>query len=191
MAPKRGPVVFIFITVMLDMLALGVIIPVLPKLIENFLGGDTGRAAEIIGLFATVWAYISDVTPPEKRSQGFGMLGMAFGIGFILGPALGGILGDVNPRLPFWGAAFLTLINTLYGAFVLPESLAKENRVKFEWRKLQGANGSLRGIAELIGPGVFTLHLQHSLRLRDICRGLHSFYRRYSWQSRRLWHGEV
>jgi len=167
---KGASVTFIFVTVLLDMLALGVVIPILPKLIESFVGNDTASAARIFGLFGTVWAlmqflfspvigslsdrfgrrpvvllsnfglaadyvlialapsllwlfigrmisgitsssistafaYIADVTPPEKRAAVFGKIGVAFGAGFILVPALGGVFGDVSPRLPFWIAA--------------------------------------------------------------------------------------
>jgi DHA1 family tetracycline resistance protein-like MFS transporter len=197
---RPAAVAFIFVTVVLDVLALGIIIPVLPKLVEKFLGGDTARAAEMFGLFGGVWAlmqfifspvlgalsdqygrrrviliscfglgvdyifmalaptlwwlfvgrvisgitaasftvagaYIADVTPPEKRAAGFGMMGAAWGLGFVLGPALGGVLGGINPRLPFWVAAGLTLVNAMYGLFVLPESLSVKNREKFSWRR--------------------------------------------------------
>lgn len=197
---RPAAVIFIFVTVVLDVLALGIIIPVLPKLVESFLGGDTAYAAEMFGLFGTVWAlmqfifspvlgalsdqygrrrviliscfglgidyifmavaptlwllfmgriisgitgasftaagaYIADVTPPEKRAAGFGMIGAAWGLGFVLGPALGGILGGIDTRLPFWVAAGLTLLNAMYGLFVLPESLSLENREKFSWKR--------------------------------------------------------
>jgi DHA1 family tetracycline resistance protein-like MFS transporter len=197
--PRRAAVIFIFITVVLDILALGIIIPVLPVLVEDFLGGDTARAATMFGLFGTVWAlmqfvfapilgalsdqygrrpvilisclglgldyflmavapslswlflgrilsgitaasfstagaYISDVTPVEKRAAGFGMIGAAFGVGFVLGPALGGVLGAADPRLPFWVAGSLALANAAYGYFVLPESLPPERRKPFAWR---------------------------------------------------------
>ncbi len=197
---RPAAVIFIFVTVVLDVLALGIIIPVLPKLVESFLGGDTAHAAEMFGLFGTVWAlmqfifspvlgalsdqygrrrviliscfglgidyifmavaptlwllfmgriisgitgasftaagaYIADVTPPEKRAAGFGMIGAAWGLGFVLGPALGGILGGIDTRLPFWVAAGLTLLNAMYGLFVLPESLSLENREKFSWKR--------------------------------------------------------
>ncbi|HEY6258544.1 MAG TPA: TCR/Tet family MFS transporter [Xanthobacteraceae bacterium] len=200
-AARRAPAfIFIFITVLLDMLALGMIIPVLPKLVVDFLGGDTARAAQIYGLFGTAWAlmqfvfspvqgalsdrfgrrpvvlmsnfglgldyilmalaptltwlfagrvisgitsasistayaYIADVTPPEKRAARFGMLGVAFGVGFVLGPALGGLAGAVSPRLPFWIAAALSLANAAYGFLVLPESLPAERRAPFAWRQ--------------------------------------------------------
>ena len=71
-------------------------------------------------------AYIADVTPPEKRAAAFGMIGSAFGLGFMLGPAIGGVVGNINPRLTFWAAAAFALLNTLYGLFVLPESLPHE-----------------------------------------------------------------
>ena len=83
--------------------------------------------------FAAATAYIADVSPPEKRAANFGLIGAAFGLGFILGPALGGVLGDVGLRVPFIVAGALTLLNALYGWFVLPESLAKENRRAFSW----------------------------------------------------------
>jgi len=93
--------------------------------------------------FATAGAYIADVTPPEKRAAAFGMFGAAFGIGFVIGPALGGMLGEKDLRLPFWVAATLTLLNVLYGYFVLPESLAIEHRKPFSWSRANPV-GSLR-----------------------------------------------
>jgi DHA1 family tetracycline resistance protein-like MFS transporter len=224
-APHRGhrpaALAFIFITVVLDMLALGMIVPVLPMLVERFVAGNTARAAEIYGLFGTVWAlmqfmsspvmgslsdrygrrpvillsnfglaldyvlmalaptlswlfvgrvisgitsasgatagaYIADVTPPEKRAASFGLLSVAFGLGFILGPALGGVLGAIGPRLPFWVAAGLSFANAMYGMFVLPESLPPERRVRFEWRRSNpvGALELLRSNRELFGLGI-------------------------------------
>jgi len=89
-------------------------------------------------------AYIADVTPPEKRAAAFGVLGSAFGLGFVLGPAIGGLVGNVNPRLTFWAAAAFALINTLYGLFVLPESLPRERRTsRLEWKRANPV-GSLR-----------------------------------------------
>lgn len=194
------------------MLALGIIIPVLPKLVTNFLGGDTAKGAQVYGIFGTIWAlmhflcspllgalsdhfgrrpvillsniglgldyflmalaptigwlfigrmisgitaasiptayaYIADTTQPEKRAASFGLLGAAFGVGFILGPALGGLLGSVDPRLPFWVAGALSLVNALYGVFILPESLSKENRAPFRWKKANPI-GSLTLIKE-------------------------------------------
>lgn len=215
---RPAAVAFIFVTVVLDVLALGIIIPVLPKLVENFLSGDTGRAAEIYGLFGSVWAlmqfvcspvlgalsdrygrrpvillsnfglgldyifmalaptlswlfvgrvisgitgasfttagaYIADVTPPEKRAGSYGIIGAAWGLGFVLGPALGGLLGDLDPRMPFWVAAGMTLLNAMYGMFVLPESLGLEHRRKFEWRRANplGSLKLLRSHRELLG----------------------------------------
>ncbi len=203
---------------MLDVLAMGVVIPVLPRLVEGFVGGDTARAARIYGLFGgvwslmqfvcapllgamsdrfgrrpviltsnfglgfdyilmalspnlwwlfagrvisgitgasvtTAWAYIADVTPPEKRAAGYGLVGSAFGLGFVLGPATGGVLGGIDPRLPFWVAAALTLTNALYGLFVLPESLAPEHRARFQWRRANpvGALALLRSKPQLSG----------------------------------------
>src|SRR5213594_3607163 len=85
--------------------------------------------------FATAAAYVADVTPVERRAGAFGMVGAAFGIGFVLGPALGGLLGGIHPRLPFWVAAGLSLANALYGLLVLPESLPRERRAGFAWRR--------------------------------------------------------
>jgi DHA1 family tetracycline resistance protein-like MFS transporter len=91
----------------------------------------------------TGMAYMTDVTPPEKRASAFGLLGAAFGMGFVLGPAMGGVLGSVNPRLPFWVAGGLSLVNGMYGLFVLPESLSKEHRSGFSWKRANPL-GSLR-----------------------------------------------
>ena len=200
MKPRKAAVAFILITVMLDMLALGLIIPVLPKLVLGFLSNDASSAAKWLGIFGTAFAlmqlffapvlgvvsdrfgrrpvillsnlglgldyvvlalapsigwllvgrvlsgitaasvptgfaYISDVTPPEKRAGAFGLIGAAFGVGFVLGPALGGLLGSFDPRLPFWVAAGLSLANALYGFFILPESLPRERRKAFTLRR--------------------------------------------------------
>ena len=197
---QRAALTFIFVTVTLDMLAFGIVIPVLPHLIVQLIGGSIAKAAvwtgafgalfmlmqfvfspiqgalsdrfgrrsviliSCLGLgidfavmalapvlwvlfvgravsgicaasFSTANAYIADITPKEKRAAAFGMLGAAFGIGFIVGPALGGFLGHLQIRLPFWVAAGLSLLNFGYGYFVLPESLPKEKRsLRFEWR---------------------------------------------------------
>jgi DHA1 family tetracycline resistance protein-like MFS transporter len=221
-APRRAALAFILITVTLDMLALGVIVPVLPRLVVDFAGGDTARGAEIYGLFGTVWAlmqfffspilgsisdrfgrrpvillsnlglgldyifmalaptiswlfvgrvisgitsaslstayaYIADVTPQEKRAAGFGM---------VVGPALGGLLGGVDPRLPFWVAAGLSLANACYGWLVLPESLPRERRMGFSWRRANplGSLVLLRSHPELFGLAVvnFLSNLAHA-----------------------------
>ncbi|HVF10357.1 MAG TPA: MFS transporter, partial [Abditibacteriaceae bacterium] len=84
--------------------------------------------------FTVANAYIADVSPPDKRAQNFGIVGAAFGVGFIIGPALGGFLGQWGPRVPFWAAAGLCFANLLYGWLVLPESLGRESRRPFAWR---------------------------------------------------------
>jgi DHA1 family tetracycline resistance protein-like MFS transporter len=197
---RKAALIFILITVTLDILALGMIIPVLPHLFEQFLGNDTAMAARYYGYAGMLWAgmqflwspvlgtlsdrfgrrpvvllsnlglgldyifmalaptlswlfvgraisgitaasittagaYIADVTPADKRAAAFGMIGAAFGIGFVIGPALGGLLGGIDPRLPFWVAAAMSLANFCYGWFVLPESLPPEKRTpKFVWK---------------------------------------------------------
>jgi MFS transporter, DHA1 family, tetracycline resistance protein len=189
---------FIFVTLLLDILGLGLIIPVLPKLIEEFSNHNLEQASTTYGILIAVYAlmqflfapvlgslsdkfgrrpvillsllgsgldyillayaptlawlfvgrviagitaanittasaYIADISPPEKRAQNFGIIGAAFGLGFILGPALGGVLGDVGLRIPFLVVAGITLLNWLYGYFVLPESLKPEHRREFSW----------------------------------------------------------
>jgi DHA1 family tetracycline resistance protein-like MFS transporter len=209
---------FVFVTVVLDMLAIGIIIPVLPKLVVDFVGGDAAEGARVYGLFGTAWAlmqfvfspvqgalsdrfgrrpvillsnlgvgldyivmalapslgwlflgrvisgitaasistayaYVADVTPPQLRAARFGLLGAGFGIGFVLGPALGGLTGAIDPRLPFWIAAGLSLANALYGFFVLPESLPLDRRAPFAWQRANpvGALTLLWSEAQLIG----------------------------------------
>lgn len=247
---RRAALAFIFITVVLDMLALGMIVPVLPKLIQDFVQGNTARAAEIYGLFGTVWAlmqfifspvlgalsdrygrrtvillsnfglgldyivmalapgvgwlflgriisgitsasfstasaYIADVATQEKRAAGFGMLSAAFGLGFILGPALGGVLGNIAPRLPFWVAAAFSLLNALYGLFVLPESLPLEKREPFSWRRANpvGSVKLLRSHAELFGLAIssFIGNIAHEALPTTFV--LYAMYR-YSWNER-------
>lgn len=92
-------------------------------------------AGSTAGVLATANAYIADVTPPEKRAQSFGLMGAAFGVGFIIGPVIGGLLGQYDLRLPFWFAAGCSTINFIWGYFVLPESLKPENRRAFEWKR--------------------------------------------------------
>ena len=240
-APAGGAAVaFIFVTILLDMFALGLILPILPKLVESFVDNDTAQAARIFGLFGTAWAlmqfvfspllgslsdrfgrrpvvllsnfglgldyvlmalapslswlfvgrvisgitsasvstafaYIADVTPPEQRATMFGKIGVAFGAGFILGPAVGGLLGGMDPRLPFWVAAGLSFANALYGLLILPESLPPERRSPFRWKsanpvgalRLLGSDRVLAGlslvtflaqVAHVVLPSTFVLY---------------------------------
>jgi DHA1 family tetracycline resistance protein-like MFS transporter len=117
--------------------------------------------------FSTAGAYIADVTTPEERAAAFGKIGMVFGLGFILGPALGGWLGAIDPRLPFWGAAALSLMNASYGFFVLPESLSHERRMAFAWKRANplGSLTLLRSHHELFGLAAvaFLGYLAHAV----------------------------
>jgi DHA1 family tetracycline resistance protein-like MFS transporter len=97
--------------------------------IGRIIAGITGAS------FTTASAYIADVSEPEKRAQNFGMIGVAFGVGFIIGPFIGGVLGDLNIKYPFYAAAALALMNAAYGFFILPESLDKEHRREFDWKR--------------------------------------------------------
>ncbi len=201
MKQRTAPaLIFIFITLLLDVTGLGIIIPVFPKLIEQLIDGDISQAASYGGWlsfsyalmqfvfspilgglsdrygrrpvllfslfgfgidylfqgfaptiewlfvgrllagvtgasFTTANAYIADISTPEKRAQNFGLVGAAFGVGFILGPVIGGFLGQYGPRVPFFVSAGLTLLNFVYGLFILPESLAPENRRPFDWKR--------------------------------------------------------
>ncbi len=195
---KANPLTFVLVTILIDAIGFGLIIPVMPALLSELLGIPSEAAARwggyltffyaamhfvfgplignlsdrfgrrpvllaslgalafdyvVMGCSTTIWilfvgriltgicgatfptvsAYVADVTTVEKRAQAFGMIGAAFGIGFILGPAIGGLLGVFNSRTPFFAAAVLALVNMAYGYFVLPESLAVNNRRKFEW----------------------------------------------------------
>jgi DHA1 family tetracycline resistance protein-like MFS transporter len=117
----------------------------------------------------TATAYIADISTNENRAQNFGMIGAAFGVGFIIGPALGGLLGEIGPRVPFIAAAILTLVNVVYGYFVLPESLDKEHRRAFEWKRANPL-GSLmqlkkyKGLGGLIIALVFLYIASHSVQ---------------------------
>jgi DHA1 family tetracycline resistance protein-like MFS transporter len=247
---RKAAFAFIFITLLLDMLALGMVIPVLPKLIENFLAGDTARASEIVGLFASVWAlmqfvfspvqgalsdrfgrrplilisnfglgldyvlmalapnliwlfvgrvisgicaasistsfaYIADVTPPEQRSARFGTLSAAFGFGFVVGPALGGLLGEFDPRLPFWAAAAFSLLNGFYGLLVIPESLGLDKRMPMSWRRANpiGALMLLRTRGELLGLAAVNFVAQTAHVALPAVFVLYAGYR-YGWGER-------
>jgi DHA1 family tetracycline resistance protein-like MFS transporter len=248
--PRRAAVAFIFITVLLDVIGMGMVIPVLPKLVEHFMHGDTAAAARLYGLFATVWAlmqliaapilgslsdrygrrrvillscfglgldylfmalapsvgwlfvgrvisgitaasfptalaYIADVTPPEKRAQSFGIMGAAFGSGFILGPAIGGMLGAISPRLPFWAAGGMAVLNALYGYFVLPESLDPAHRRPFDWKRANpvGSLAALRTKAGLLPlSSVYFLYMLAHMSLQTIFV-LYTGHR-YGWDTR-------
>ena len=234
---------FLYLTVILDVLAFGIVVPVLPSLVVTFLHGDTVRASSMWGLFGSAYAaaqflcspilgslsdrfgrrpvillaliglgvdylvmaaaptlgwlwfgritsgicgatyttagaYIADVTPVEKRASAFGMIGAAWGLGFVLGPALGGALGAHDPRLPFWVAGALTAANAVYGYFALPESLPLDRREPFAWKRANplGSLRLLRSNATLVGlaavqicyqlahqvlPAVYVLYVGH------------------------------
>jgi DHA1 family tetracycline resistance protein-like MFS transporter len=215
---KSAAIGFIFITMLIDITGWGIIIPVIPKLIQELINGDVSEAAKIGGwltfayaitqfifaplignlsdkfgrrpiillsLFAfsldylllafaptitwlfigriiagisgasitTASAYIADVSTPENRAKNFGMIGAAFGLGFIIGPVIGGLLGQFGSRVPFYAAAVLCLLNFLYGYFILPESLSKDNRRAFSLKRANpiGAFLNLRKYPKLIG----------------------------------------
>ena len=248
-APRRGAVAFIFITILLDMFALGLILPILPKLVESFVDNDTASAARIFGLFGTAWAvmqfffspvlgglsdqfgrrpvvllsnlglaldyvlmalapsltwlfvgrvisgitsasvstafaYIADVTPAEQRAAVFGKVGVAFGAGFILGPAVGGLLGGMDPRLPFWVAAGLSFANTLYGLLILPESLPPDRRSPFRWKSANplGALHLLRSDRVLTGLSVVNFLAQVAHVVLPSTFVLYATYR-YGWDT--------
>ena len=228
---RRAALAFIFVTVLIDVLAFGLIIPVLPHLVQEFVGGREDVASYWIAVFGTAFAliqflsspiqgalsdrfgrrpvillscfglgldfvfmalapslawlfvgrvisaitsasfttanaYVADVVPAEQRARSFGFIGAAFGLGFIVGPMMGGVLGEIDPRLPFWGAGALALLNFLYGLFVLPESLPPERRsARFEWRQANpvGAFRLLRAHPQVLGLAavVFLVNLAH------------------------------
>ncbi len=228
--PRKAAIAFIMISVVLNVLSLGLIIPVIQALFTELVGGSEAEASFYYGLFGTLWAlmqfffspflgalsdrfgrrpvllislftlgldfillalapnltwlligriingmtaanfstaqaYIADITPPEKRTAAFGMLGAAFGLGFILGPVVGGLLTDISIRLPFWASAVMTLANWLYGYFVLPESLPLEKRSPFRWSKANplGSLQLLRSKKGLLPIGIvlFCYQLAH------------------------------
>jgi DHA1 family tetracycline resistance protein-like MFS transporter len=134
---------------------------------------------------STAFAYITDVTAPEERAKKFGLLGAAFGLGFVVGPAVGGLLGQYNLRAPFWAAAVLSLANFLYGLLVLPESLPKEKRAKSAWHMANplGSLALLRSHPELAGLSLVVLlyYLAHQA-LQNVFV-LYTEYR-YAWNTR-------
>ncbi|RME94048.1 MAG: MFS transporter [Verrucomicrobia bacterium] len=228
---RRPAVAFVLVTLFLDVLGVGLVIPILPRLIEQLCGGDLPAASHVFGWLAALYslmqfgfapllgslsdrfgrrpvlllsllgsgldylllawaptlgwfflgravsgvtgasittasAYIADVTPPERRASTFGLLGATFGLGFIAGPAVGGLLGDLGLRLPFLVAAGLTLLNWLYGLWVLPESLERKHRRAFSWKRSNpvGALLALRRYPVVLGLAAvfFLLHLAQS-----------------------------
>jgi DHA1 family tetracycline resistance protein-like MFS transporter len=160
-----------------------VLMALAPSLVWLFIGrvisGITSASV------STAFAYIADMTPPERRAAVFGKIGVAFGAGFILGPALGGLLGGMDPRLPFWVAAGLSFANTLYGLLILPESLPKERRSPFRWKSANpiGALHLLRSDRTLTGLSVvhFIAQLAHVVLPSTFV--LYATYR-YGWDSR-------
>lgn len=200
MQKRQAAIIFIFITVLIDILGIGLIIPVLPQLFEEVGGLDASQAAVFGGLLTATYAvmqfffapilgglsdkygrrpllllallglgidyvvivfaptiawffaarviagicggsitvanaYIADISTPENRAKNFGMIGAAFGLGFVIGPSLGGLLGDFGTKVPFIVAACLSFLNMAYGYFVIPESLRKEDRRDFSWKR--------------------------------------------------------
>ena len=234
MKNRKAAVGFIFITLLLDVIGLGIIIPVIPALIQELTGGSISEASRYVGWliasyalvqflcapivgalsdkygrrpilllsllgfgldylvlavaptigwlflariiagvfgasFTTGAAYIADVSSAEKRAQNFGLLGAAFGLGFIIGPVTGGLLGEIGPRVPFYAAALVTFLNLIYGYFILPESLLKENRREFEWSRANplGALFALKrypSVAGLIGALTFIYLASHAIQ---------------------------
>lgn len=231
-SPRRtAAIAFILVTALLDVMSMGIIIPVLPQLIEMLVGSSAG-AALWNGLFVALWAgmqfvcspvigslsdhfgrrpvilisvagltldyvlmalapnlwwlalgrilagitsssftsafaYMADITPPQQRARGYGLIGAAFSGGFVAGPLLGGVLGEISLRAPFWAAAGLSGMALLYGLFVLPESLAPEKRMAFSWKRANpfGALMLLRSHRELASLSVvnFLLYFAHHL----------------------------
>jgi DHA1 family tetracycline resistance protein-like MFS transporter len=247
---QRASVAFILSTITLDILAMSVVIPVLPRLVMSFEGGSALNAAHVMGIFGTAWArmqfffspvqgalsdaygrrpvilasnlglgldyilmalapglpllfvgrvvsgicaasfssasaYIADITPPAERAGRFGLIGIAIGFGFVAGPALGGILGQINPRLPFWISAGLSLTNFAFGLFILPESLAPENRTPFAWRRANplGALELLRSQASLLGLAGISFLSALANNVMPAVTVLYVTYR-YNWDQR-------
>lgn len=134
---------------------------------------------------STAFAYITDVTPPDKRAKPFGLVSAAFGLGFVIGPAVGGYLGNINLRFPFWAAAFLSLASTLYGFFILPESLPPERRAKSAWHMANplGSLNLFRSHAQLAGLAVVTTLYYLAHQSLQTVYVLYTEYR-YAWNQR-------
>ncbi|MBX3476148.1 MAG: TCR/Tet family MFS transporter [Brevundimonas sp.] len=248
---RRAALAFIFVTAVLDIVAMGIIIPVLPQLIEDFVGSNA-QAGLINGLFVALWAgmqfvaspvigslsdkfgrrpviliscaglaidyvlmalapnlwwlalgrivagitsssfttiyaYMADITEPEKRARAYGLIGAAFSGGFVLGPVMGGFLGEIGPRAPFWAAAVLSGVAFLYGLFILPESLKPENRMAFSWRRANpvGAMMLLLRHPELTGLSVVNFLLYFAHHVFSAVFVLYAAYR-YGWGPREV-----
>jgi DHA1 family tetracycline resistance protein-like MFS transporter len=134
---------------------------------------------------STAFAYITDVTKPEERAKPFGLVSAAFGLGFVIGPAIGGFLGNINLRFPFWAAAALSLGNAFYGYFVLPESLLPERRAKSAWHMANplGALKLLRSHTELAGLSIVTALYYLAHNSLPSMWALYTEYR-YAWDRR-------
>src|ERR687883_77070 len=210
MRHRSASVVFVLITLFIDILGMGLVIPILPRLVQNLMGGELAEASFMYGVLVSIYAvmqflcapllgalsdrfgrrpvilmalaglgfdyvllsfapsiwwlvlgrvvagifgatftpagaYIADVSPPDKRAANFGLIGVAFGLGFIAGPALGGLLGQANLRLPFMVCAGLTFCNFLFGLLVMPESLRAENRRPINWAQTNPV-GAVRAV---------------------------------------------
>lgn len=229
--PRTAAIAFILLTAMLDVMSMGIVIPVVPQLIEELTGSTTGTGlwngllvalwavmqflcSPIIGSlsdrfgrrpvilisvaglaldfllmalapnlwwlalgrilagvtsssFTSTFAYMADIMPPEKRARGYGLIGAAFSGGFVAGPLLGGMLGEISVRAPFWAAAGFSALAFLYGLVILPESLAPEKRMAFSWKRANpfGALKLLRSHPELSSLATvnFLLHFAHHL----------------------------
>ncbi len=134
---------------------------------------------------STAFAYITDISAPEQRAKRFGMLGASFGVGFVVGPAVGGLLGQYNLRAPFWAAAALSIANFLYGLFVLPESLSKEKRAKTAWQMANpvGSLTLLRSHPELAGMSIVVILYYLAHQALQSVWVLYAEYR-YGWNQR-------
>ena len=134
---------------------------------------------------STAFAYITDISAPEQRAKRFGMLGASFGVGFVVGPAVGGLLGQYNLRAPFWAAAALSIANFLYGLFVLPESLPKEKRAKTAWHMANplGSLTLLRSHPELAGMSIVVILYYLAHQALQSVWVLYTEYR-YGWNQR-------
>jgi MFS transporter, DHA1 family, tetracycline resistance protein len=153
----------------------------------GWLFGARVMAGLLAGAISACNAYVADVTPPEQRARGFGLLGAAFGIGFVLGPVVGGFLGDGNLRRPFFAAAACVALNWLYGLFVLPESLPPERRRPFEWRRANPIGGllNLRRFHGILGlAAMHFLYMLASTMLQSTWV-LYTGYR-YGWTPRQV-----